>query len=130
MNIVEFLIDSKLCVHAPDATIDHLRYRDVFMHGQNVVLLVTEYSQECLEHLIFGQFDEIAANIEDKDYFENTPLHLAASNVTPHCASKILDCVENVKTVLSLKDAKGNSPLHVVCQKGNLFCKFLHNIEL
>ena len=110
------------------------------MHGQNVVHLVTEYSQECLEHLIFGPFDEIAAHIEDKDYFENTPLHLVASNVAPDCAWKILDCVENVKTkstifhlnvktILSLKDSKGNTPLHTVCQKGNFFLESLQNYE-
>ena len=91
------------------------------MHQQNIVHLATEYSHECLEFLMFGPLAEVAhKHIEDKDYFQNTPLHLAASNVTSDCASKILDCVENVKDVLSIQDSHGNTPLHVVCQKGNI----------
>ena len=111
-------MNSKLCVDAVNTAIDHLRYQDVFMHGQNVIHLATEYSQECLEHLCFGPFDEIANHLDDNDHFKNTSLHLAASNVTSDCASKILDAVEDVKTILTFQDAKGNTPLHVVCQKG------------
>ena len=106
-------------MHADEAVIDKLRYSDVFMHGQNVVHLATEYSQECLEHILFDPFGKITSHsIQDMDFFKNTSLHLAASNVTSDCASKILDCVEDVKTVLTFLDAKGDTPLHVVCQKG------------
>ena len=133
MNIVEVLVNTKVHVDAVDAALDHLRYQDVFMHGQNVIHLATEYSQDCLEYICFGfgNFLGIGEHLEDRDYFKNTPLHLAACNTSPDCASKILDSVENVKTILKAKDGKGNTPLHIVSQRGiyciaDIICSNIH----
>jgi len=111
VDIIEVMMNSKLYVDAVDAAIDHLRYEDVFMHGQNVIHLATEYSQECLEHLCFGPFDEIANHLDDNDHFKNTSLHLAASNVTSDCASKILDAVDDVKKRSHFSGCKREYPV-------------------
>ena len=68
MNVVEVLVNTKVYVDAVDAALDHLRYQDVFMHGQNVIHLATEYSQECLEYICFGfgNFLGIGDHLEDK----------------------------------------------------------------
>ena len=112
------MIDLKIHVHTNDASIESLKNQDVFMHGQNVIHLATEYSQECLEFLLFGPCEVPQKYIEERDYFQNTPLHLAASNVTSECAGKIIDFSEKMKSVLAATDSSGNTPLHVVCQKG------------
>ena len=113
------MINSTVSVDVLEAEKDSLKHQDCFMQGQNVLHLATEYSQECLEYLLFGPLNDIPKmHIRDKDNFQNTPLHLAASNVTSDCARKILDCSEDVKSLLTDKDASGNTPLHVVCQKG------------
>ena len=97
------------------------------MHGQNIIHLATEYSKECLEILLFGPLGDIANHyIEEKDYFQNTPLHLAAANVTSDCASKILKCSENIESFLLVKDLSGNTPLHIVCQKGKSCTNHFH----
>ena len=82
------MINCKVYVDAAQTSIDSLRHQDVFMHGQNVLHLAPEYSQECLEVLIYGPLDDMPKkHIEDKDYFLNTPLHLAASNTSSDCAT-------------------------------------------
>ena len=99
-----------------------MKYQDVFMHGQNVMHLATEYSCECLEYLYSGPFPMIANHIvATTDYFGKTALHLAAANTTSDCAAKILFAIEDVKTLLPLQDAKGNTPLHIVCHQGISF---------
>ena len=59
----------------------------------------------------------MAKYLQDGDAAMSSPLHLAAANITPNCAKKLLGKID-VNIGLNCKDCNGNTPLHVVCQKG------------
>ena len=102
---------------------DKLEPEDIVLHRQNIFHLATEYSSDCLEILLFEtQFDKVCLDyrklLQQKDHFERTPLHHAASNLTLDCASKIFDCTHDPNTLLKMKDYEGNNPVHIVSMNG------------
>ena len=118
VDLNQIFTDSRVLVVTGEAALEHLTYNDIYMHRQSMLHLAAEYSHECLELLLFGPCSKICHHITESDYFNLTPLHLAAVNTTPDCASKILDSVENAQDLLEIVDREGNTPLHLVCQKG------------
>ena len=97
-------------------------YYEIFKHEPNALHLAIQYSEKCLEHLLSGPFGgKMVKYLQDGDAAKSSPLHLAAANITPNCAKKLLGRI-NVNVGLNSTDCNGNTPLHVVCQKGENVC--------